>query len=175
MKKTILTLGLITAIGASGFTFIANASDQGENPQLLNTPQICTNYNGTNCGNGQRLGSQVYYSLTEQQQNLLYQGYIELTDEEKELLDNYRETRKRDLTQEQLNEFYVLQDKTHKYMDDKFKAQVEQRREDRAIYREKVANGEIERQNNGNGKGYGNNNGRGNNNNCIITDNTQEQ
>lgn len=65
--------------------------------------------------------------------------------------NNFRQRNKNDmcsnLTEEQLNEYYKIQDKVHKYMDEDFKAQMKKRREERQTYRQ-------ERQNNrGQGKG----------------------
>lgn len=137
MKKQLIALGIASLIGIGTFTVNASASDQEVEVKNIETG----NYNLKNQGNGCN-------SLSEDQKKLIEKGYNELTDEEKDIFNKYREQRKRNLSEEQLNEFYKIQDKVHKYMDEDFKAQVQERRE-------------LRKNNKGQGRGCGNGQGQG--------------
>lgn len=118
MKKQLIALGIASLIGIGTFTINVSASDQEIEIKNIESG----NYNFTNKGNR-------CTNLSEDQKQLMKKGYNELTEAEKEIFSNYREQRKRDLTEAQLTEFYQLQDKVHKYMDEDFKSQVQQKRE----------------------------------------------
>lgn len=139
MKKSLLALGIVSLLGTGLFT--ANAS--ADNANLDDTAVVSQQNNNFR----QRNKNDMCSNLTEEQKSLIEKGYNELTQEEKSMYDKYRGQSKRDLSEEQLNEYYKIQDKVHKYMDEDFKAQMKKRREERQTYRE-------ERQNNrGQGKG----------------------
>lgn len=134
MKKSLLALGIVSLLGTGLFTANANA----DNIKLDNTAVVSQQNNNFR----ERNKNDMCSNLTQEQKSLIKKGYNELTQEEKSMYDKYRGQSKRDLSEEQLNEYLKIQDKVHKYMDEDFKAQMKKRRE--------------ERQNNrGQGKGQG--------------------
>jgi len=142
MKKSLIALGVVSLLGLGSFTIDASASEQNIDSKII---VGADNQENTRQNNRQR--NNMCRNLTEEQKSLIEKGYNELTQEEKDIYDKYHGQPKRDLSEEQLNEYYKIQDKAHKYMDEDFIAQTKERREQRKIHRQ-------ERQNNqGQGKG----------------------
>ena len=155
MKKSLIALSVVSLLGLGVFTIQVSASDQGdsaksdttiENTQTFTNSNIQKDYTCTN-GNLQRDYS--CDNLTDEQKSLIEKGYNELTQEEKDLFDKYHRQPKRDLSEDELNKYYEVSDKVHKYMDEEFKAQVKEKREAKKLHREEKKN------NQGNGKGQG--------------------
>lgn len=123
MKKSLLALGIVSLLGTGLFTANANA----DNIKLDNIAVVSQQNNNFR----ERNKNDMCSNLTQEQKSLIKKGYNELTQEEKSMYDKYRGQSKRDLSEEQLNEYLKIQDKVHKYMDEDFKAQMKKRREER--------------------------------------------
>lgn len=116
MKKQIVVLGIASLLGMGAFTLNASASDQEK--EVKSMEYVYKDINrGKKCNN-----------LSEEQRKLLEKGYNELSDKEKESLNKYR-GQCRNLTEEELSEYYAILDKMHKYMDEDFKTEVKEKRE----------------------------------------------
>lgn len=147
MKKILIALGVISLLGIGSFTINANASDQYSGTTIENIPvQVETMQNeDTNFDNKIK----ECKNLTEEQQNLIKQGYDELSEEEKSIFNEYCEKYKRNLTEEELQEYNKLQDKVHKYMNDEFKENINEKRE---LRKNKQNNCNGEKQSKGQGR-----------------------
>jgi len=131
MKKSLIALGVVSLLGLGMFTTDASASDQSTDSQIISDSDNQEN-------NRQR--NNMCRNLTEEQKALIEKGYNELTQEEKDVYDKYHGQPKRDLSEEQLNEYYKIQDKVHKYMGEEFISQMKERREQRKIHRQERQN-----------------------------------
>lgn len=142
MKKSLIALGVVSLLGLGTFNITANASEQVAKPKAEASTSTPIK-NRTDC------------KLSEEQQSLLEKGYNELTVEEKATFDKYHGESKRDLSEEQINEYFKVHDKAFKYMDDNFKAEMKEKREEKQINREN--RGQHKGQGNkGNQRGQGN-------------------
>lgn len=136
MKKSLIALGVVSLLGLGVFTTDASASDQNTDSQIISDADNQEN-------NRQR--NNMCRNLTEEQKALIEKGYNELTQEEKDIYDKYHGQPKRDLSEEQLNEYYKIQDKVHKYMGEEFISQMKERREQRKIHRQERQNNQGQR------------------------------
>ncbi|MGL4910866.1 MAG: hypothetical protein ACRC3Y_00410 [Romboutsia sp.] len=144
MKKSLIALSVVSLLGLGVFTTQVSASDQSDGTKVdttIKNTQICIN------GNPQRKDRCA--SLTDEQKSLIEKGYNELTQEEKDLFDKYHRQSKKDLSEVELNKYYEVCDKVHKYMDEEFKIQVKEKREEKKSHKEEMKN------NQGHGKGQG--------------------
>jgi hypothetical protein len=136
MKKSLIALGVVSLLGLGVFTTDASASDQNTDSQIISDADNQEN-------NRQR--NNMCRNLTEEQKALIEKGYNELTQKEKDIYDKYHGQPKRDLSEEQLNEYYKIQDKVHKYMGEEFISQMKERREQRKIHRQERQNNQGQR------------------------------
>jgi hypothetical protein len=136
MKKSLIALGVVSLLGLGVFTTDASASDQNTDSQIISDTDNQEN-------NRQR--NNMCINLTEEQKAFIEKGYNELTQEEKDIYDKYHGQPKRDLSEEQLNEYYKIQDKVHKYMGEEFISQMKERREQRKIHRQERQNNQGQR------------------------------
>lgn len=150
MIKKAIILSVVSMISVGAFTMTSNASDQGVNYQ----PKVNETSVDNDTYSKPRDNCKGKVELTEDQKALLEKGYNELTQAEKDTLETYKTTGKRNLSEEQLKELYAIQDKVHKYMDDNFKQKVQERREQRKL---RIEN----KDNNGQGLKKGNRQGNG--------------
>ncbi|HSQ89488.1 hypothetical protein [Romboutsia sp.] len=135
MKKSLIALGVVSLLGLGAFTMDVSASDQNTDSKII---ADADNQEDTRRNNRQR--NNMCRNLTEEQLSLIEKGYNELTQEEKGIYDKYHRQPKRDLSEEQLNEYHKIQDKVHKYMGEEFIAQMKERREQRKIHRQQRQN-----------------------------------
>lgn len=150
MKKSLIALSVVSLLGLGAFTVQANASDQNA-PSNNSIKEITDN---SNRGNGeQKQKNSMCNNLTEEQQKLIEKGYNELTQEEKDMYDKYHQKHKKDLSEDELNKYYQIADKVYKYMDEDFKTQVKERREQRKLHREKMQNNINKGNSHGKGRG----------------------
>ena len=136
MKKSLIALGVVSLLGLGMFTTDASASDQSTDSQIIS---------GADNQENNRQRNNMCRNLTEEQKALIEKGYNELTQEEKDIYDKYHGQPKRDLSEEQLNEYYKIQDKVHKYMGEEFIAQMKEIREQRKIHRQERQNNQGQR------------------------------
>jgi hypothetical protein len=136
MKKSLIALCVVSLLGLGVFTTDASASDQNTDSQIISDADNQEN-------NRQR--NNMCRNLTEEQKALIEKGYNELTQEEKDIYNKYHGQPKRDLSEEQLNEYYKIQDKAHKYMGEEFISQMKERREQRKIHRQERQNNQGQR------------------------------
>ncbi|GAA0711252.1 hypothetical protein GCM10008904_23500 [Paraclostridium ghonii] len=115
LKKIILSLSVMSAIGVGSMGVIANANEK-----------VVTN-NETNY----RQQNRQECSLTDEQQNLIEKGYNELTEDEKIIFDKYYKQSKSNLSQNELNECFSIHDKVYKYLGDEFLENIKQERSER--------------------------------------------
>lgn len=115
LKKIILSLSVMSAIGVGSMGVIANANEK-----------VVTN-NETNY----RQQNRQECSLTEEQQKLIEKGYNELTEDEKVIFDKYYKQSKYNLSQNELNEYFSIHDKVYKYLGDEFLENIKQERSER--------------------------------------------
>jgi hypothetical protein len=135
-EKILIALGVVSLLGLGKFTTDASASDQNTDSQIISDADNQEN-------NRQR--NNMCRNLTEEQKALIEKGYNELTQEEKDIYDKYHGQPKRDLSEEQLNEYHKIQDKVHKYMGEEFITQMKERREQRKIHRQERQNNQGQR------------------------------
>lgn len=115
LKKIILSLSVMSAIGIGSMGVIANANEK-----------VVTN-NETNY----RQQNRQECSLTDEQQKLIEKGYNELTEDEKVIFDKYYKQSKYNLSQNELNEYFSIHDKVYKYLGDEFLENIKQERSER--------------------------------------------
>ena len=135
MKKSLIALGVVSLLGLGAFTMDVSASDQNTDSKI-----IAETDNQENNRQHNRQRNNMCRNLTEEQKSLIEKGYNELTQEEKDIFDKYHRQPKRDLSEEQLNEYHEIQDKAYKYMGEEFIAQMKERREQRKIHRQERQN-----------------------------------
>lgn len=145
MNSKLIALGIASLIGVGAFTVNASASDSGLE---VKEEAVYQDVNGENGNYRMRNKNGLCNNLSDEQKKLLEQGYNELNEDEKKALELYRGKDKRRLSEEELQEFYQIQDKLYKYMDEDFKVKVKERREFR-------------KNNKGQGRGCGQGKGRG--------------
>lgn len=140
MKKSLIALGVVSLLGLGALTTNVSANEQSTDSQI-----IVGSDNQENTRQNNRQRNNMCNNLTEEQKSTIEKGYNELTQEEKDIFDKYQGQSKRDLSEEQLNEYYKIQDKAHKYMDEDFIAQTKERREQRKIHRQERQNNQGQR------------------------------
>lgn len=115
LKKTILSLSIMSVIGVGSMGVIANANEKVVTNNKINYRQ----QNRQEC------------SLTDEQQKLIEKGYNELTEDEKVIFDKYYKQSKSNLSQNELNEYFSIHDKVYKYLGDDFLQNMKQERSER--------------------------------------------
>ncbi|WP_250674508.1 hypothetical protein LZ906_005320 [Paraclostridium ghonii] len=115
LKKIILSLSVISAIGVGSMGVIANANEK-----------VVTN-NETNY----RQQNRQECSLTDEQQKLIEKGYNELTEDEKVIFEKHYKQSKSNMSQNELNEYFSIHDKVYKYLGDEFLENIKQERSER--------------------------------------------
>lgn len=139
MKKSLIALGVVSLLGVGAFTIDASASEQSTSSKII---VGADNQENNRKHNRQR--NNMCRNLTEDQKAMIKKGYDKLTQKEKDIFDKYHRQPKRDLSEEQLNEYYKIQDKVYKYMDKEFIARMKERREQRKIHRQERQNNQVQ-------------------------------
>ena len=130
LKKIILSLSVISAIGFGSMGVIANANEKSSTDNSLSY----RSQNRQEC------------RLTDDQQKLIDKGYNELTKDEKLIFDKYYKQPKSNLSDEELNKYFEIHDKAYKYLGSDFLENMKQNRSER------LNNGHMK---NGQGQGRG--------------------
>lgn len=130
LKKIILSLSVISAIGFGSMGVIANANEKSYTDNSFSY----RHQNRQEC------------RLTDEQQKLIDKGYNELTKDEKTIFDKYYKQPKSNLSDEELNKYFEIHDKAYKYLGSDFLENMKQNRSER------LNNGHMK---NGQGQGRG--------------------
>lgn len=115
MKKQFMKIGVLVLLCVGLFT--VNIS--GNNLQIKVNEVCSLNTIAKDCNN-----------LSKDQRKNMERGYNELSSEDKKTLEKYR-GQYRPLNKDELEEYYNILDKMYKYMDEEFKTQARERREQR--------------------------------------------
>lgn len=130
LKKIILSLSVVSAIGFGSMGVIANANEKS----------------ATDNSFSYRYQNRQDCRLTDDQQKLIDKGYNELTKDEKTIFDKYYKQPKSNLSDEELNKYFEIHDKAYKYLGSDFLENMKQNRSER------LNNGHMK---NGQGQGRG--------------------
>ncbi|WP_419742833.1 hypothetical protein [Paraclostridium dentum] len=130
LKKIILSLSVISAIGFGSMGVIANANEKSSTDNSFSY----------------RYQNRQECRLTDEQQKLIDKGYNELTKDEKTIFDKYYKQPKSNLSDEELNKYFEIHDKAYKYLGSDFLENMKQNRSER------LNNGHMK---NGQGQGRG--------------------